>query len=141
MVPMAVHPQKGITRADLAIALADRVAGDLRLAASLAIHEAWEAGYIADLLHHAEVVAALDDDLIDGTTGDARSTLIDERSRHAVSLAIDNANPYGVYDIAGGRLTADASTAVVHMLHAQAEFHRTTVDLDRRGLRRTPPPS
>lgn len=137
---MAVHPQKGITRADLAIALAEWVSRDQRLAECLAIHEAWEAGYLADLLHHAEVLAALDEATVDATTGEARNVLIDERARQAVATVIDTVNPFGVHDIAVTRLPADASTAVVHMLHAQAEFHRTTVDLDRRGLRRTPPP-
>ena len=138
--PMAVHPDKGITRADLATALADRVARDRRLAECLAIHEAWEAGYIADLLHHAEVLAALDEATIDQVPEHDRGELIDQRSTHAVSTVIDTINPFGVHDIAASRLTPDASTAVVNMLHAQAEFHRATVELDRRGLRRTPPP-
>ena len=49
-----------ITRVDLAKALEELVADDGRLAGALALCEAWEPGYLGQVLARAEVLAAND---------------------------------------------------------------------------------
>ena len=122
-----------ITRADLAKALDELVHDDPRLAGVLAMCEAWEPGYVATLIVHAEVLVG------NGLADRATETSLDERARLAVRQAVETANPRQRVERAGATPTTEAVDALIRMLGSRAHFHETTGELERRGIRREPP--
>jgi hypothetical protein len=118
-------------RADLAEALARLLRADEVLAGAVAVNEAWAMGYIAQLLVHAEVLAAQSsNDVYQAVTTSADA---------ATREALFNANPKLVFDRWHDPIPGEVTAGLLALLDAQAQFHRAAVVLERRGLRREPP--
>lgn len=127
----AVTGTEPANRADLAEALAAMLHDNRSLAGAVALNEAWAMGYIAEVLVHAEVLAAQSStDLYFPVTKSAAD---------ATREALANANPRLALDRWTGEIPDEVATALIDFLEAQARFHRAAIVLERRGLRREPP--
>ncbi len=122
------------TPADLAAVLAQVADDDRRLARALTVHETWDVGYVAGIIDAAAVLAAHGPD----STGTTASVL--ERARAAVEQVLDEHNPRMVLDSVTLQPFDTEVDALVALLHANAEFLRAAIALERRGLRRIPLP-
>jgi len=123
----------GPTRADIADALVEMVEADDHLLFAIAIQEAWHSGFIGRLLAHAEVLVAQS-----MSTEFLVSEPMDplEAARRAANI-LDTRYTLEIWKSA---VDVPARDAALEFLRAQARFHRTAAALERRGLRRTPPP-
>ena len=119
-----------ITRVDLAKALEELVADDGRLAGALALCEAWEPGYLGQVLARAEVLAANDAEL--------RVAGLHTRAVAIVQRVLRDPDPRQVADRSGAAASPAAVAALRQMLATRAYFHEATEELERRGLRRAP---
>lgn len=121
-----------LTRADLAGALHDIASSDRSVAIVLAACEAWESGYVASLLARAEEL----------TQHDAVDAYVSPREQAlaAIDRAIRHENPFLRVHRAGVHPSDEAVDAMVAVLHQQAHFHDVAAELERRSIRRTPPP-
>lgn len=120
-----------LTRADLAVALEEAARADANVARVLTACEAWEAGYITSLMARAEALSASDD----GFTSPG------DRALAAIDTAIRHDNPFLRVHNSGVQPSDDAVEAMMKMLHEQTLFHEAAADLERRAMRRLPPPA
>jgi hypothetical protein len=124
-----------IDRVDLARALADVAHADRRLAASLAVCEAWNAGYCANVVNLAADLSANDDPSHQSYSSHR------ERSLQAVQRSVDICNPRHRAAGFGDVPAPEAVQALLTMLTAQVCFHEAAVHVERRRWHRTPPPA
>lgn len=122
----------GLTRGELASALAELAESDRAVAKVLAASEAWESGYVATLLSRAEALAGAD-----GHDPELRPS---EQALNAIDHAIRQDNPFLRVHRSGVEPTAEQVEAIVQFLHQQARFHDVAADLERRTAKRTAPP-
>ncbi|MFZ4719826.1 MAG: hypothetical protein ACOYMR_10395 [Ilumatobacteraceae bacterium] len=122
----------GMSRAELAGALADLAESDRTVAKVLAASEAWETGYVAGLLSRAEELVSHDPPGAFDSVREQALTAIDRSIRHD--------NPFLRVHQSGIEPTAEQVDAIVGFLHQQAKFHDVAADLERRTAPRTPPP-
>jgi hypothetical protein len=119
-----------IARVDLAKALEELVADDGRLAGALALCEAWEPGYLGQLITRAEVLAA----------NDAEPEIVGVHARAVaiVQRVLRDPDPRQLAERSGASASPAAVAALRQMLGSRAYFHEATDELERRGLRRAP---
>lgn len=118
-------------RADLAESLHRVLLDSPSLAGAVALNEAWAMGYVAELLVHAEVMAAQ-------SSADVYHPVV-KSADDAIRDALFHANPKLALDRWQGDIPVEVTAALLEFTESQARFHRAAVVLERRGLRREPP--
>lgn len=133
MQPRVVTESGRTLRAEVASALAAHLATDSSLAAALAIHEEWTAGYLTRLLINSELLAVERLDIF----GRPEPALPPDE---AVARAIEAANPWSSIPQDFDRSVSPATgAALVELARAYASFHATAGELERRTTRRGAP--
>ncbi|CAB4885238.1 unannotated protein [freshwater metagenome] len=127
------------SRAELAAALVHAVEADPRVLGAVAVFEARNPGFIANVLVDAEALAGVAID--DRSTNEHPSVAQPSVAERSIRAAIRNSGALLSLDTLQVLPSTDITEAFVSLVVAQAKFHTVAAHLERRGFSRTPAPT